>query len=335
MLEAEGRALWDAAGGPEEEARTFFIKLSDKPRCGLERLALSIVRAHYPTPRLRREVVGAEFWVQLRSSGDGPTKQGLEFHYDKDEIAVQAWDIWSHPELATATYLTGGGAPLVVFSTKSKDDGCTTSEEEGGETGQEANSDSAPSPENAWVCFPRMARHVAFHGGMLHGVPQELLTLGDAQRATPMVAPQPYTRLSFLVNVWTSHRPERVCRLPKQIAERLSRRGLAALPRRRVGSTPQQLLQVRIGRRPAAPWSLSVKSEAQRGKTAGANLHVLKAHKRGDTGFLPKRAVIRASRALPGPSSRGFIELRYVAPRRIKHSAGPARKRPAGTLIRT
>ena len=66
---------------------------------------------------------------------------GLEFHFDKDEEAAEK-DSWVYPEYSTATYLDAkmegfppGGAPLIVFNTKSEDDG----EGEGDEEDQESD----------------------------------------------------------------------------------------------------------------------------------------------------------------------------------------------------
>merc|ERR1719394_1284195 len=82
-LEAEARALWDLAGGPREDAVTFWIGKADQPHCSLERLALAIARAHFPAGvKSNGHVFGCEFWVQLRRSVDSVGKRGLEFHYD-------------------------------------------------------------------------------------------------------------------------------------------------------------------------------------------------------------------------------------------------------------
>jgi len=109
---------------------------------------------------------GCEVWVQLRDKTT-PNK-GLEFHFDKDERALADRDEWRHPVVATATYLTTGGAPLVIFET---------------------TPDSA-SVSGGYAIAPVTGRHVRFAGNRLHGVPAELLQ-GPA-----------VTRLSVLVNVW-------------------------------------------------------------------------------------------------------------------------------------
>ena len=252
-LSVEARALWSDAGGSRADARSFWIAKDDVARCALEHFALEVARFHFEDAESLDRVLGCEYWVQLRKSDDSDANRGLEFHFDKDEDALKTWDVWAHPELATATYIgDGGGAPLVVFATSSDFD----DEAEGDNA-----TDGAPSPAKGWLCFPRRGRHATFAGNLLHGVPAELcdLTLPAATaeeqtacatastkrarsaRATreggasaakrrksnapspssssslpasalpPAAAP--YERISLLVNIWTSHRPEAVERL--------------------------------------------------------------------------------------------------------------------------
>lgn len=345
-LTAEAYELWSSAGGSRKIARTFWIGLDDGPCCGLERLALDIVHFHFPTAASRRRVQGAEFWVQLRKSGDRCTKRGLEFHYDKDEVAVEAWDIWTHPELSTATYLTDGGAPLVIFSTQSEEDMCSSEEDEEGFS-EKTNTESpgrnaTPSPAFGLVCFPRSSRHVVFNGNMLHGVPAELLDIekvigrksihqiGRAKsrnNGDDCLAHAPYNRLSFLVNIWTSHQPESVTRLPQWLAGRLARLSQTSA----ITKTPRsrRLLQLRLGQKPTKPWLQKMVTSLKQGR-AKRGLYVLKQHRHGDTGHVPERAVVLACRAAPGPSARGLVEMRYIMPHRTsKHTVKVSRKRPA------
>ena len=77
------------------------------------------------------------------------TVHGLEFHFDKDEEAAEK-DSWVHPEYSTATYLDAkmegfppGGAPLIVFNTRSEDDEEGEEEEEGDQgDGDDTDDDS-------------------------------------------------------------------------------------------------------------------------------------------------------------------------------------------------
>jgi len=259
-------------------------------------------------------------------------------------LAVENWDIWSHPALGTATYLSGGGAPFLTFSTCSRETGSSDSgseeeeEETVGMTSVRAPPPPPPTPEIAtpdrgWLCFPRTSRHVAFQGRMLHGVPEELLWLGGdgkvskASRSIAEGKAGSYSRLSFLVNVWTSHRPVKVLRIPKRLAEQL--RGASGL------NPAHSLLALQRGQSPARP---------QRHKIPGARLnaprrcrpqpsqklYALKDHLHPDTGLLPTKAVVAARRASAnraatkkqrraapttarGPAP-GLLEMQYFLP---------------------
>ena len=111
-------------------------------------------------------------------------EKGLGLHFDKDERAHAERDEWHHPMLATATYLTDGGAPLVVFNTSSDGEG--------------------PVSRGCLVA-PRKARHVAFLGNLLHGVPGELTPRRDVRGSEQ--------RVSVLVNLWEK-RPDGLERAP-------------------------------------------------------------------------------------------------------------------------
>lgn len=50
--------------------------------------------------------------------------------------------------------------------------------------------------DEAFLCYPRAMKHLAFDGQLLHGVPQEFASPGQVGK-----------RFSFLVNVWVNHKP--------------------------------------------------------------------------------------------------------------------------------
>ena len=160
-------------------AKSAWIDRDATPMSDLEGLALSVLRSHL-VPGCEETIAGAEYWVQWRTGG-GP---GLGLHFDKDERAHAERDEWHHPMLATATYLTDGGAPLVVFNTTSDGDGPVT---------------------RGCLVAPRKARHVAFLGNLLHGVPRELTPRRDVRASEK--------RVSVLVNLWEK-RPDGLERAP-------------------------------------------------------------------------------------------------------------------------
>ena len=169
--------FWARQGGDRSVAKSAWIDRDATPMSDLEGLALSVLRSHL-VPGCEEEVAGAEYWVQVRYGG-GP---GLGLHFDKDERAHAERDEWHHPMLATATYLTDGGAPLVVFDTASDGNGRV---------------------RRGWLVAPRMARHVAFLGNRLHGVPAELAPENLLASPINCAKDDPgTTRISVLVNLW-------------------------------------------------------------------------------------------------------------------------------------
>lgn len=158
------QADWAHQGGNRSVAKSSWMPRDATPRSPLEALALAVLRSHVTEGV--DAVEGAEYWVQIRQ---GKTV-GLGLHFDKDERAHAESDEWRHPSLATATYLTDAGAPLVVFDTASSGEGAV---------------------ERGWLVSPRRGRHVAFLGDRLHGVPGELAPQNDTSQ-----------RVSILVNLW-------------------------------------------------------------------------------------------------------------------------------------
>ena len=190
--ELGGAALlyWTRHGGDRAVAKSSWLPRGASPRSPLEALAYGVLRAHTPDETPQDAVAGAEYWVQIRG-GNGEAcgirinkqsiEKGLGLHFDKDERAHAERGEWHHPMLASATYLTHGGAPLAIFDT---------------------TSDGQGPVRRAWLVSPQRGRHVAFLGDRLHGVPAELAPEG------------PYaTRVSVLVNLWDK-RPVGVSRAP-------------------------------------------------------------------------------------------------------------------------
>mmetsp|Transcript_24653 Transcript_24653/g.37461 ORF Transcript_24653/g.37461 Transcript_24653/m.37461 type:complete len:326 (+) Transcript_24653:239-1216(+) len=199
-------SLWDKHGGSKDKAKSFWVPYSSKPRCLLEATALQIGKFHLQD----FEFSGVEFWAQYRRSNDG-----LGFHFDKDEHAAREENVWKHPALATATYLSNEGAPLVVFETYSAED--TDAEEQkdhSEETGKRRNENIPSNPPRAWIVFPSQGRHVVFSGGLLHGVASEVMVTDQAIKSTGTGG-----RLSFLVNVWVDHKPKEVQQLTNEMIE--------------------------------------------------------------------------------------------------------------------
>ena len=191
--ELGGAALlyWTRHGGDRTVAKSSWLPRGASPRSPLEALAYGVLRAHTPGETPVDAVAGAEYWVQIRG-GNGEAcgiripksneEKGLGLHFDKDERAHAERGEWRHPLLATATYLGESGAPLVVFDTASDGNGRV---------------------RRGWLVAPRMARHVAFLGNRLHGVPAELAPENLLASRIKCAKDDPgTTRISVLVNLW-------------------------------------------------------------------------------------------------------------------------------------
>ena len=191
--ELGGAALlyWTRHGGDRTVAKSSWLPRGATPRSPLEALAYGVLRAHTPDETPVDAVAGAEYWVQIRG-GNGEAcgiripqsneEKGLGLHFDKDERAHAERGEWRHPLLATATYLGEAGAPLVIFDTASAGNGRV---------------------RRGWLVAPRTARHVAFLGDRLHGVPAELAPENLLASRIKCAKDDPgTTRISVLVNLW-------------------------------------------------------------------------------------------------------------------------------------
>ena len=177
VLMHAAQEYWAQRGGDRTVAKSSWLPRGAMPRSPLEALARGVLCAHVPEETPVDAVAGAEYWVQIRQGRSG----GLGLHFDKDERAHAERDEWHHPMLASATYLTNGGAPLAIFDT---------------------TSDGKGPVRRGWLVRTQRGRHVAFLGDRLHGVPAELAPEGSQA-----------TRVSVLVNLW-DRRPAGVSRAP-------------------------------------------------------------------------------------------------------------------------
>ncbi|CAL1154130.1 unnamed protein product [Cladocopium goreaui] len=164
------------------------------PRCLAERLAQEVFEFHAKGFAFDPKRSGAEWWVQIRDSGH--SEEGIQFHWDTDEVAVERHGVNVHPHLSTVTYLTECGAPTLILQCRNSLRPSETAQVYGSLAG-------------GTLSWPKLWKHLAFDGQLLHGtVPKA----GD---------PAGTTRRTFLVNVWLNHRPSNCQRLSKALAKRL------------------------------------------------------------------------------------------------------------------
>eukprot|EP00903_Cladosiphon_okamuranus_P007846 g7590.t1 len=253
------------------EAKTFWLPADACPTTSLELLAKAIFdvhakgcRQHHTCPAAAKRETGlggdeildttavaadspssctergAEWWVQRREEGHH-TSLGMPFHWDKDEHMLDLKGEVLCPAVSTVTYLTDVGAPTVVLESRVPDTGAM----EDGDI------------ERVFVSYPELLKHLAFDGGFLHGVPEELIRTEDkgegygistdqvegggtrnCRRSSTTTSPSVGSprrkrgrmRVTLLVNVWLSHKPEGVEALPADLAATLSSRSASPSP---------------------------------------------------------------------------------------------------------
>lgn len=153
--------------------------------CELEQLALDIFQRHASIRPHLENLVGAEWWVQVKDlSSDN--NAAVDLHYDKDENLAQAFGLGYFPILSTVTYLTENSYPTLVFPH------CHDEPED-------------EQMESLLVSHPRRGKHLAFDGRLLHGAPacQGMCqnTSNDAEEHSTGI------RVTFLVNLWQHSKP--------------------------------------------------------------------------------------------------------------------------------
>jgi hypothetical protein len=208
-------------GAAYSAGQTYFLPANMKPRCALEALAQSIFQKH--TEHLEegsfiREQSGANWWTLVlesddetggragQSSGSSEGFDEAEFgedevglHFDADyELEEQTTNLLLHPRVATVTYLSGYGAPTLILDQKSPpmDDVKKSTLEKGIEKG--------------WLSHPRLGKHTAFDGRLLHGAPALYFPgqtggRGDGDEPVAKKVKADKKRYTLLVNVWLNH----------------------------------------------------------------------------------------------------------------------------------
>jgi hypothetical protein len=179
--------------------------------CDLERFAWIIYQHHKAESRWQEtKQSGAEWWVQIKQFSNSVstrtnTDEAIDLHYDKDEELAANFSLGAFPALSTVTYLTESQdmTPTIVFSRRYEDD------------------DEAPISEML-VSHPKLQKHLAFEGNLLHGVPSHhLLRKKSPSSVDKKISEQNDLRITFLVNIWITHKPLNVQVLPDEIRENI------------------------------------------------------------------------------------------------------------------
>jgi hypothetical protein len=134
-------------------------------------------------------------------------------HFDADYgLEAQAPGLLLHPRLATVTYLSDFGAPTVVWDRKS--------------TPPHSLDELTGPVDRAWLSHPKIGKHIAFDGRLLHGAPTVFFPAAAAAPASAIAVAdnldhergddssrpakrikQDRRRITLLVNIWLNHCP--------------------------------------------------------------------------------------------------------------------------------
>ena len=117
---------------------TFWLGKDDKPRSFLEYIVKNISIQDHPNG-FPEDYSGIEWWSQVRD-----TKEGITFHYDKDEGTASLYQKHIHPMKTTITYLTNVGGPTAILNDENYN--------------------------NGYLSFPKVNKHIVADGHLFHGV---------------------------------------------------------------------------------------------------------------------------------------------------------------------
>ena len=127
-----------------------------KPRrFSIEQLIELVARVDFPDG-VPDEIEGAEYWVEVRKNGGRDGNNVLLF--DKDVGYATNQQQMRFPALSTVTFLTDGGAPMVVLN----------------RTTDTSGHDFVPAvPSQGYLTVPMAGKHLRFSGRAQHGLLSE------------------------------------------------------------------------------------------------------------------------------------------------------------------
>ncbi|GMI33472.1 hypothetical protein TeGR_g12473 [Tetraparma gracilis] len=120
----------------------------------------------------KEDIKGGEWWIQARGG-----KEGIGFHYDKDESYASNHMKMRFPIVSTITYLTDSGAPTLILN----------------QTSLDGSIEYPEVPHEGFLSYPKTNRHVTFRGDLNHGVASTLSLSSSSEE-----------RVTLLVNWWVS-----------------------------------------------------------------------------------------------------------------------------------
>jgi hypothetical protein len=211
--------------------------------------------------------------IKRRSKRMQTNEKNGGFHFDSDSTLLRVAHVHRHPYLSTVTYLSTGdtkkvgnsgavaadvnssclsGSPTMVLdwtAQQLRDQNKTSAAPQSAIPVTNGSMAVSGCGRRAWLAWPSVGQHIAFHGRFMHGVPSELRrsmpcsaasTKAFTKKATAAnekTRPAPDStatknspRVVLVVNIWLDAPPFQVSAFPVHMARNLSRSlGLTSL----------------------------------------------------------------------------------------------------------
>jgi len=184
------------ASSSYSSGNTFFLPANETPKCALEGLVHDIFRFHTENLKHRFDSnkSGAEWWSLVLDHNDDDDDDDDEVgaHFDADYGLEDA--ILIHPHIATVTYFSDVGVPTTIFEKRSEIE------------------DFEKEIPACYVSYPRIGKHIAFDGRLLHAAPSDIVYMPRHKNHTDRAKRRKTynesgKRISLLVNIWLNHIP--------------------------------------------------------------------------------------------------------------------------------
>lgn len=189
------------SGDYHNSGNTYFFRACDVPRFALETLALEIFQFHTKNVKeFDPQNSGAEWWAQCVDSNST-----IGFHWDRDYGKEDEMGINVYPKLATVTYLTKCGGPTLIVNKKGL---------------ERSKSSHVGVSDELFISSPKIGKHIAFDGPLLHAAPSDLIAGGnDKSNVDEMDDTGIFKRVTFLVNIWINNKPEQAHAFPVDLLQ--------------------------------------------------------------------------------------------------------------------
>lgn len=149
----------------------------------------------------------AETNIGDENGDDEEEEDDIGIHFDADYGLEDALPCLIHPHISTITYLSDIGVPTLILNKHSP-----PPEDEG-------KVSLAGTIEQGYLSYPKIGKHIAFDGRMLHGASAAFFPSSPASSSAGKNSDG--KRITFLVNIWLNHSPLDAEVLPEEIVKQM------------------------------------------------------------------------------------------------------------------